>query len=68
MASYKGCQIKFIVQHLAHFWPFLKALADKLIPDSEISFKSWLNIVASEFRFFFKNQCYVGWKSGFQTA
>ena len=39
---YTECQIKFIVQHLAHFWPFLKAPADKLMPHSQISFKSWL--------------------------
>ena len=45
VADYTGCQQQFIVQHPAHFWPFLKALAEKLMPDSQISFKSWLNIV-----------------------
>ena len=25
VAKYTGCQTKFIVQHIAHFWPFFKA-------------------------------------------
>ena len=41
VANYAGCQNKFIVKHLAHFLPFLKAPGDKLIPNSQISFKSW---------------------------
>ena len=42
VANYAGCQNKFIVKHLAHFFlPFLKALKDKLVPHSQISLKSW---------------------------
>ena len=63
VADYTGCQQQFIVQHPAHFWPFLKALAEKLMPDSQISFKSWLNIVDSKLCFFFfQNQRYGGLK------
>ena len=50
-ANYAGCQNRFTVQHLAHFWPFLKAPEDKLISHSQISFKSWFNNVDSELRF-----------------
>ena len=32
VVSYTGCQTKFIVEHLVHFWPFLKALADRTAP------------------------------------
>ena len=32
MDSYAGCQNPFIVKHLAHFLPILKALGDKLVP------------------------------------
>ena len=56
------------VKHLAHFWQFLKAQAEKLIPHSQISFKSWLNNVA-ELGFFFKKSmlCWLE-EVGFQTA
>ena len=37
VANYAGCQNKFIVKHLAHFLPFLKAPGDKLVPHSQIS-------------------------------
>ena len=62
VANYTGCQTKLIVQHLAHFAPFLKALADKLMTHSKISFKSLVYNVASEFPFFLFNICYVGLK------
>ena len=71
VANYTGCQIKFFVQHLKHFWPFLKALADDMMPHSSISFKSWLHNVASELRiFFYKKKPMLCWleKVGFQTA
>ena len=41
VANYAGCQKKFIVKNVEHFLPFLKALGDKLVPHSQISFKSW---------------------------
>ena len=41
VAYYAGCQNTFIVKRLVHFfWPFLKAQGDKLVPHSQISFKS----------------------------
>ena len=40
-----------IVHHPAYFWPFLKAAAEKLMPHSQISFKSWLNNVGSKLHF-----------------
>ena len=51
VSNYAGCQNKFTDQHLAHVWPFLKALRDKLIPQSQISFKSWLYNNGSELFF-----------------
>ena len=70
VANYTGCQIKFIVQYFAHFWPFLRALADKLMPHCQISFKSWLNNVASELRFFLLQKLMLCWLQnvGFQTS
>ena len=41
VANYAGCQNKFIVKHLANLLLFLKAPGDKLVPHSQISFKSW---------------------------
>ena len=32
----QGVKNKFIFQHTAHYWPFLKALAEKLMPYSQI--------------------------------
>ena len=46
LAIYTGCKTKFIVLHFAHFLPFLKVLADKLMQHSQITFESWLNNVA----------------------
>ena len=51
-ANYAGCKNIFMVKHLAHVWPFLKATGDKLVRHSQISFKSWQNNVGSELRFF----------------
>ena len=68
VANYTGCQTKFIVQHLAHFWPFLKALADKLMPHSQMSFRSWLNNLASESRFSLKINAMLDWKSCFSDC
>ena len=34
-----------IAQHPSHFLPFLKAPAEKLMPHSQISFKSWFDNV-----------------------
>ena len=48
----QGVKKEFIVQHPAHFWPFLRAPAEKLMPDSQISFKSWLHNADSELYFF----------------
>ena len=48
VAYYAGCQNKFILKHLVHFSPFLKAPGDKLLPHSQISFKSWLHNAESE--------------------
>ena len=52
VAIYTGCHKKFIVQHPAHFLPFLKAPPVKLRPHSQISFKSWLNNVGLDLRSF----------------
>ena len=52
MANYTGCQQKNIVQHPAFFLQFLKAQAEKLMPNSHISFKSWFDNADSEFKFF----------------
>ena len=42
VAKYAACQKKLIVKNLAFFLkPFLKAPGDKLVPHSQISFKSW---------------------------
>ena len=69
MAIHTGCQNNFVVRHPAHFLPFLKAPSDKLRSNSQISFKSWLNIVGLELRFFsFKIHAMVARKVGFQTA
>ena len=68
VADYTGCQIKFIVQHFAHFWPFLKALADKLMPHSQISCKSWLNNVALELLFSLKNIAMLASKHWFSDC
>ena len=69
MAIHTGCQNYFIVQHPAHILPFLKAPSDKLRSHSQISFKSWLNNVSLELRFFsFKIHAMVATKVGFQTA
>ena len=69
VANYTGCQTKFIVQHLAHFWPFPKALADKLMPHSKISFKIWLNYLALALHYFLWKPMPCGLKKvGFQTA
>ena len=38
----QGVKKEFSVQHPVHFWPFLRAPAEKLMPHSQISFKSWL--------------------------
>jgi hypothetical protein len=48
VANYAGCQNKFFVKHLAHFLPFLNASGDKLVPHSQISFKSWLHNAESK--------------------
>ena len=57
VAIYTGCQKKFIVQHPMQFLPFLRALAEKkLMPHSQISFKSWLHSVNPESYLFFKNK------------
>ena len=51
--------------HPAHFWPFLKVLADKkkkLMVYSQISLKSWLNNGDSELYIFLLNQCNDGLK------
>ena len=39
IGNYAGYQNKFIVNHLAHFLPLLKAPGDKLVPYSRISLK-----------------------------
>ena len=39
---YRVSKINWIVQNRVHFRPFLKVLADKLMPHSQISFKSWV--------------------------
>ena len=51
-SGYLYTQNKFIVQHPAHFLPFLKAPPVKLRPHSQISFKSWLYNVGLELRLF----------------
>ena len=68
LAEYTGCQQKFIVQHQAHFWPFYKALAEKVIQNSQISFKSLLNIVDWKL-YIFSFKSLVWWleKVSFQT-
>ena len=49
----QGVKNENIVQHPAHFWPFLRAPAGKLRPHSQISFKSWLHKAESELYFYF---------------
>ena len=41
VANYAGCQNKFIVKHLAHFFAIFEGPGDKLVPHSQISFNSW---------------------------
>ena len=43
MVNYTGHQHFFIVQHPTHFWPLLKVLAEKMMSQPLISFKSWFN-------------------------
>ena len=65
----QGGKSNLLSKTFAHFWPFLKALADKLMAHSQISFKSWLNNVASELHFFLLKimLCWLQ-NVGFQTA
>ena len=42
MANYQIVKKKVIIQHPAHFWPFLNFQAEKLMPPLQISFKGWL--------------------------
>ena len=67
--NYTGCYKKNIVQHPVHFWPFVKAPAEKLMPHPQISFKSWLNNVDSDLYIFLLNSK-LWWleKVNFQTA
>ena len=41
---------KLIVQKQEHFWLFLKVLEEKLMPHSQISFKSWFENKDSDFK------------------
>ena len=54
MADYTGYQ-KIIGQHPAHFWPFFKGQAEKLMPNSQISFINWLSYAHSELYLFVPN-------------
>ena len=62
VANYAGYQKKFIVKHLGHFWPFLRSQETNWYH----ILKSVLKVVKIMFAqngiFFFKNQCYGGWK------
>ena len=48
----QGVKYKFIVQHPEHFWPFLRAPAEELMPHSHLSLKKWLYNTESELYFY----------------
>ena len=52
VAFYTECKKKVIVHHPAYFWLFLKAPAGKLMPHSQICFKSWMTNVGSKLDLF----------------
>ena len=46
VANYAGCKLKLLSYIQRIFRPFLKAQAEKLMPYSQISFKSWFTNVS----------------------
>ena len=65
----QGVKKNHIVKHHVHFWPFLKAPVEKLMPHPQISFKSWLyNVDPEVYIFLLRSKLWWLEKVSFQTV